>query len=100
MVADSCFGTYYCFVEADVASDPAFLENNSMRNLVSGGLYADRDTTLITTAAGLNSMTDITCSGNVGQADLRDAGTPVGAPLWDFLGNPRDDAPSIGATEP
>jgi hypothetical protein len=89
------------FVEANAASDPAVFENNSL--VPVSPLYVDEGVTTINTAAGLNGMTDIVCSGNIlGDQDefyQKDKGTPAGAPLWDFLGNPRDDTPSIGAIE-
>jgi hypothetical protein len=90
------------FVEADTASDPAVLENNSF--IPGVPLYVDEGVTAINTAAGLNGMTDIVCSGNIlGDGDAimqKDLGTPAGAPLWDFYGNVRDETPSIGAIEP
>jgi hypothetical protein len=97
---DTCSGRL--FVEADTASDPAVLENNAF--VPGATLYLDEAATAINTAAGLNGMTDIVCSGNIlGDGDAimqKDLGTPAGAPLWDFHGNARDETPSIGAVEP
>ncbi len=88
------------FAEIDAASDPAVLENNA---LTGGMLYLDEGVTVMRWIADVNAMTDITSSGNiVSDEDAPaqwDRGTTSGAPLWDYYGIPRDETPSIGATE-
>jgi hypothetical protein len=97
-----CTDTVY-FAEANAASDPAVLQNNALNASFARALYVNEGVTSITRIADVNAMSDIVSSGNIiGDSDASaqwDLGTPTGAPLWDFYGNPRDDTPSIGATE-
>jgi hypothetical protein len=89
------------FAEANASSDPALLENNALDG--RGALYVNEGVTSISRIADVNSMSDILCSGNIIGGSNASAqwnlGTPSGAPLWDFFGDPRDDTPSIGAAE-
>jgi hypothetical protein len=97
-----CTDTVY-FAEANAVSDPAVLQNNALNGPFARALDANEGVTLITRIADVNAMSDIVSSGNIiGDSDVAaqwDLGTPTGAPLWDLDGNPRDDTPSIGATE-
>jgi hypothetical protein len=85
--------------EFSLSADPAVLEFNDMEEgRAIGGMYFDRDSANpYLDLDQMNALTDITVAGNSypdGQP-----GTSVGAPLWDYDGNPRDDSPSVGPYE-
>jgi hypothetical protein len=90
--------------------DPRILEYNFLSTFGDPGeatLYFDEGATAIGSIEGVNALTDTTAAGNVedrcrtlsGASPCIDAGTPVGAPLWDFDGRPRDAAPDVGPYE-
>jgi hypothetical protein len=86
------------FREASTLTDPRIFENNYVYGGGASGLYQD-DTGLLTSIAQVNALTDATIAGNVGNGSRIGMGTSTGAPLWDFLGNPRPLPPSIGDRE-
>jgi hypothetical protein len=91
------------FIEAGPAADPTVLENNGV-----WGTYLDEGSTVLT-ASQVNALVDMVVSGNVEGctpttplspgSPCTNAGTPVGAPLYDYEGQLRDAMPDIGHDE-
>jgi hypothetical protein len=105
-------GTQYAFREVGV--NPRIFEHNMLN--VGGAdpndnmpVYLDGGTARSSTE--LDDLSPTISSGNGGSACMApspipslplctlNAGTPVGAPLWDLHGNPRDASPDIGPVE-
>ncbi|HEV8321175.1 MAG TPA: hypothetical protein VG389_06130, partial [Myxococcota bacterium] len=110
-------GNNNVFVETVPAADPRLFESNDLDPTGAPlSIYFDEGTTGLTTAAAVDALTVTIASGTLSSdalfagypTDLHltaaspcvGAGTPVGAPLTDFEGDPRDPAtPDIGADE-
>jgi hypothetical protein len=94
--------------EGTVETDPRIFEHNALVPASHGGvpLYLDEGQTVLSTAAAVNALSDITASGNLDTAarpsfgtqgfpglgagsPLRNAGTCAGAPATDWEGDPR-----------
>ena len=104
-------------VEASAMADPRIFENNDLDPTgAPSALYYDENATAVTTAAGVDALTDMTVGGtlsadplfltyptdlHIGAGSPCDgAGTPAGAPAYDMDGAPRSTtAPDIGADE-
>jgi len=105
--------------ERSVNADPRIFENNALvGNTNPGALYLDENGTILSTQAQINGLLDMTVSGNLDQgcgfswvpgspvtlpsgSPCRNAGTPTGAPGWDYFGavRPQESAPEIGPDE-
>jgi hypothetical protein len=105
--------------ERSVDADPRIFENNAVVNVMGvAALYLDENATILSNQSQINGLTDMIVSGNIDQgcgfayssggpvmlpsnSPCRNAGTPVGAPGWDFYGDPRpqESAPEIGPDE-
>lgn len=115
--AGNCSMSRFNFFEALAGADPRILENNDFDP--AGGptaLYFNEGITNLTMATEINTqLPDITTSNNISSDPLFagypmdvhlkngsmciDAGTTVGAPLFDAYGKKRDAKPDIGAAE-
>lgn len=101
--------------ESSAAADPLFFQNNDIPSgyLDEGATYPNYDfSDPRLTLAQVNAATDMTASGNIADAQCYangthlaagsaciDAGTPAGAPGFDYDGQRRDAAPDIGPDE-
>ena len=109
----------YGIIEMDNAADPRFVENNDLvfQNNMNA-LYRDEQSNPLTLIADVNALTDTTVTNNIDDdpqitwtgngfatiastSPCRNAGTPTGAPLWDFQSDarPQESAPDIGPDE-